>query len=188
MARGATIYKAQLDLSLVDRNVYEQRSITVARHPSETHERTLVRVLAYSLLYELGLEFGRGVSASDEPDLWRREGDGRPAHWIEVGQPDSKRLIKAARQSERATLFAFGEGLDRWKAAQIEKLDAPSNLSAAGIDEGFLSALAAVTDRQLRWSVTLSDGIIFLTSGEDNFETTLDVWLGDPLGHFGTDS
>ena len=181
MARGATIYKAQLSLSLVDRDVYEERTITVARHPSETHERTLVRVLAYALLYEPGLEFGRGVSATDEPALWLREGDGRAAHWIEVGQPDGKRLLKAARHSGRATLFAFGEGLDRWRTAQVETLDAPSNLSIARVDEDFLAALAGVTDRQLHWSVTLSDGLVFLTSGEDSFETSFEVWLGDPL-------
>ena len=127
------------------------------------------------------MEFGRGVSATDEPALWLREGDGRAAHWIEVGQPDGKRLIKAARHSGRATLFAFGEGLDRWRTAQIETLDAPSNLSVARVDEDFLAALAGVTDRQLHWSVTLSDGLVFLTSGEDSFETSFEVWLGDPL-------
>ena len=181
MARGATIYKASLELSLVDRNVYAEPSVTVARHPSETHERTLVRVLAYALRFESDLEFGRGVSSTEEPDLWSREGDGRPRQWIEVGQPDGKRLIKAARQSERTTLFAFGEGLERWRDAQLSDLEGQADLSIARVDDAFLADLAAATDRQLRWSVTLSDGVVFLTSGDDSFKTTLDVWLGDPL-------
>lgn len=181
MARGATIYKAQLELSLVDRNVYAERQVTVARHPSETHERTLMRVLAYALRYAEDLEFGRGVSATDEPDLWSREGDSRPIEWIEVGQPEGKRLVKAARQSTRATLLTFGEGVERWRETQLGEIDAPPNLSVARIDDNFLAALAEATDRQLRWSVTLSEGIVFLSSGDDAFETTPEVWLGDPL-------
>ena len=93
MARGATIYRANLELSDVDRGVYAEATLTLARHPSETLERTLVRLLAFALCYEPDLEFGRGVSATDEPDLWSREGDGRVRRWIEVGQPDGKRLV-----------------------------------------------------------------------------------------------
>lgn len=182
MARGATLYKARLELSLVDRNVYAERDVTLARHPSETLQRALVRALAYALRFEEDLEFGRGVSATDEPDLWSREGDGRPRQWIEVGQPGGKRLIKAARQSERVTLFAFGDGVERWRQGQLDEIDAPANLSVARIDDDFLDALAAETDRQLRWSLTLSEGIVFLTTGDVSFETAPAVWLGDPLG------
>jgi len=182
MARGATIYRAQLELSLVDRNLYGERTMSVARHPSETLERTLLRVLAFALRFDEDLEFGRGVSATDEPDLWSREGDGRVREWIEVGQPDGKRLVKASRQSQRVTLFAFGEGVERWRAAQLDSIPPPANLSVARVDDGFLRELAAVSDRQLRWSLTLSEGIVFLTAGEDSFETTPEVWFGDPLG------
>jgi uncharacterized protein YaeQ len=182
MARGATIYRAQLELSLIDRDVYASPTLTLARHPSETHERALVRALAYCLRFEEGLEFGRGVSAKDEPDLWSREGDGRPRQWIEVGQPDAKRLIKAARQSARLSLFVFGEGSDRWRASQLDANQFPSNVSVARIAESFIADLAGSMDRQLRWSLTLSEGIVFLTSGEQSFETSPEVWLGDPLG------
>lgn len=181
MARGATIYKTQLDLSLVDRNVYASASPTVARHPSETHERTLARVLAFALRFEEGLEFGRGVSAADEPDLWSREGDGRPRQWIDVGQPDGKRIVKAARQSERIAIFPFGEGLARYRENQIAPLDPLPHLSVAAFEPDFLEALGAATDRQVRWSLTLSEGILYVTSGEESFETRLDVWLGDPF-------
>jgi len=182
MAQKATIYRVQLELSHVDRGVYAERQLTLARHPSETTERMLMRLLAFGLRYEEGLEFGRGVSATDEPDLWRREGDGRVIDWIEVGQPDAKRLVKAARQSNRCDLFVFGEGADRWRAAQLDGMKAPENLAVARIDDAFVDSLAAVADRQIRWSMTVSEGTIFLGVGEDTFETAPQVWLGDPLG------
>ena len=184
MARGATIYRVQLGLSLIDRGVYAERTLTVAQHPSETLERTLARILAYALRFDesLGLEFGRGVSATDEPDLWSREGDGRVREWVEVGQPDGKRLLKASRHSTRVTLFAFGDGVDRWREAQLDGIRATDNLGVARIDDGFLANIASATDRQLRWSLTLSEGIVFLTAGENSFETTPEIWLGDPLG------
>ena len=181
MARGATIYRVNLDLSLVDRDVYAERTLSVARHPSETHVRTLVRILAYALRYTDDLEFGRGVSATDEPDLWSREGDGRPRDWIEVGQPDGKRIVKAGRQSGRCFVFAFGEGVERWRAAQIDATDLPGNVHVARLDEAFLGALETATDRQVRWSVTLSEGTVYLTSGDASFETRPEAWRGEPL-------
>lgn len=182
MARGATIYRAQLELSLVDRDVYAELPLTLARHPSETLERTLMRLLAFGLRYEPGLEFGRGVSATDEPDAWSREGDGRVRQWVEVGQPDGKRLVKAARQSERVSLFAFGPGLAPWRAAQIDAIDPPANLGVAQIDDEFVAEVAAEVERQLRWSLTVSEGIVFLSTDDGSFETTPEIWLGDPLG------
>lgn len=182
MAQNATIYRIQLELSHVDRDVYAELQLSVARHPSETLERTLVRLLAYGLRYDRDLEFGRGVSATDEPDLWRREGDGRVREWIEVGQPDAKRLTKASRQSARCVLFVFGDGSSRYRKAQLEGMKIPDNLGVAHLEDAFLASLAAVTDRQIRWSMTVADGRIFLTSGDDTFETAPEVWIGDPLG------
>jgi len=182
MARSSTIYRVQLELSHVDRNVYGEHQLTIARHPSETIERMLVRLIAFGLRYEEGLEFGRGVSATDEPDLWRREGDGRVIEWIEVGQPDSKRLIKASRKSRRCQLFVFGEGAERWREAQLGSLKAPDNLGVARIDDAFIAGLASTVDRQLKWSMTIADGTLFLTTGDTSFEVSPEIWLGDPLG------
>lgn len=182
MAQKATIYRATLDISHVDRNVYGEHTLTVARHPSETMERTVMRILAYALRCDDGLEFGRGVSTADEPDLWRRAGDGRVIEWIEVGQPDAKRLVKASRQSQACRLFVFGDGGERWRAAQLDGLKAPDNLGVARIDDDFVRAIAATSERQIRWSVTVSDGTIFLSTEAESFETTPEVWLGDPHG------
>lgn len=183
MARGATIYRVHLELSNVDRGLYAERALSLAQHPSETVERALVRLLAYGLRYADGLEFGRGVSATDEPDLWTRAGDGRAIEWIEVGQPEMKKLVKAARHAERAILFAFGEGCWRWRKAELEPLvDPPANLSVAHFDDAFVKALAAEAERHLRWSLTISEGILFLSTGGSSHETTPEIWLGDPLG------
>jgi uncharacterized protein YaeQ len=181
MAQKATIYRATLDVSHVDRGVYGEHALTVARHPSETMERTVMRMLAYVLRCDEGLEFGRGVSAADEPDLWRREGDGRVLEWIEVGQPDAKRLIKAARQSQECRLFVFGDGASRYRSAQLDGMKVPENLSVAHLDDAFVRAVAATCDRQIRWSVTVSDGMIFLDANGEHFETAPEIWIGAPL-------
>jgi uncharacterized protein YaeQ len=181
MARGATIYRATLELSLIDRDRYAEKTLTVARHPSETIERMVVRLLAYALRYEDALEFGRGVSATEEPDLWSRRGDGSIDQWVEVGQPDGKRLVKATRQAQQVTLFAFGEGIERWRAAQIDPLETPGNLAVARIEDGFVAALSSSVGRQLRWSITSSEGVVYWTSGDESLDTTPQIWLGDPL-------
>ena len=181
MARSATIYRVQLELSHVDRNVYTEQQLTVARHPSETMKRMVMRLLAFGLRYDEGLEFGRGVSATDEPDLWLREGDGRVVEWIEVGQPDAKRLIKACRKSSRCQLFVFGDRDRRWRKAQLDNMKLPENLGVAYIDDDFVDSVAAAADRQIRWSMTVAEGTIYLTSGDASFEATPEVWAGHPL-------
>jgi uncharacterized protein YaeQ len=181
MARSATIYRATLELSLIERDRYTEKTVTVARHPSETVERMAVRLLAFGLRYEDALEFGRGVSVTDEPDLWSRRGDGSIDQWIEVGQPDGKRLIKATRQAQQVTLFAFGEGLERWRAAQIDSMKTPRNLGIARIEDGFVAALSSSVGRQIRWSLTLSEGVVYWTCEGQSLDTAPAIWLGDPL-------
>lgn len=182
MARGATIYRANVELSLIDRGVYAERRLSLARHPSETQLRAIVRLLAWACRFEEALEFGRGVSTADEPDVWSREGDGRVRQWIEVGQPDGARLVKAARRSEACTVFVFGPGADRWRESHLDPARLPENVSAGRLDDVFLEALDAATDRQIRWSLTLSEGTLYLASGDESFETRPEIWLGDPLG------
>ncbi len=95
MALQSTPYKVELNLTDIDRNVYENLRFTVARHPSETEERLCVRLIAYALWYHEQLAFGRGLSDVDEPALWEKSLDDRVLHWIEVGQPDAERITGA---------------------------------------------------------------------------------------------
>lgn len=182
MARNATIHRARLELSLVDRDVYAEPTITVARHPSETLERMVLRLLAFALRYEQGLEFGRGVSTTDEPDLWSHRAEGGIAQWVEVGQPDPQRLVKAARRAERVTLLAWGAGVERWREASLPSLESIENLGIACVADDLVRGLAERAERQIRWSLTLSGGVLFVSNGESAFESTPEVWLGEPLG------
>ncbi len=181
MARGATIHRAALEVSNLERDVYAELSLTVAQHPSETLERVIVRVLAYALRYEEGLEFGRGVSTDDEPDLWSRHGDGRIRQWIDVGRPDPKRLVKASRRSERVVVFAFGRGAERWFDAARAELSALANLSVAHVEDAFVAALAAQASRSMQWSLTFSDGSLYLASDGERLETQPSAWLAAPF-------
>ena len=181
MARGATIYRAVVELSNVDRGTYAELKPTLALHPSETEERMLVRLLAYALRYDESLSFGKGVSTPDEPDVMSRDGAGRFVEWIEVGQPEGKRLVKACRAAERVNVFAFGRGAERWREGELAKVDAPANLGVCHLADEFLASLGAELERSLRWSLTVSEGALFLTTGERTLETTPERWIGDPL-------
>lgn len=181
MARKAAIHRAVVELSHVDRGVYGEHTLTVARHPSETLERTLMRLLAFGLRYAPGLEFGRGVSTTDEPDLWRRAGDGAVLDWIEVGQPDARRIVKAARRAERCDVFAFGPGARRWRENEIDREPLPPNVGIAWIDDELVSGLASGAERQIRWSLTVAEGTIYVGSGDESFECVPEIWLGRPL-------
>lgn len=119
MALQATPYKVELNLTDLDRGVYENLRFTVARHPSETEERLGVRLIAYALWYSEQLAFGRGLSDVDEPALWEKSLDGRVLHWIEVGQPDAERVTWCSRRAERVSLLAYGN-LRVWQGKVVE--------------------------------------------------------------------
>ena len=173
MALPSTIYRATVQLSDVDRNLYETLQTTVAQHPSETEERLVARLLAYALSYEPELAFTKGVSAADEPDLWVKGPDGRVTTWIEVGLPDPERLAKASRHVGRVILFAAGHALPRWEEQHLAKLNGISNLTILGIDQAFLSRLVDRLQRSIVWDLTITEGALYLTVGGETMETTL---------------
>ena len=109
MALGATVYKATIDVSDLDRDSYGNYVLTIARHPSETEERLMLRVLAFCRLAGERLEFGRGLSTEGEPALWEIDDTGAIVQWIEVGCPDVKQVRKAAGRSEHVQIVAYGE-------------------------------------------------------------------------------
>jgi len=182
MALPSTIYRASIQLSDLDRQVYEQLQTTVAKHPSETEARLLARLLAYALCYEEDLVFTKGVGSGDEPDLWNKTADGRVRLWIEVGLPDPERLAKSCRHVERAILFAFGGvALSRWQAQHLEKLASCTNLTVVGIDSAFLTKLEEKLQRAISWSLTVTEGALYLTVGDETVETTLQHLSGPVL-------
>ncbi|HEY7745171.1 MAG TPA: YaeQ family protein [Desulfuromonadales bacterium] len=175
MALTPTIYRVSIHLSNVDRGCYEHLQATVARHPSETAERLVARLLAYALCFEPDLVFTKGIAAGDEPDLWRKGGDGRVDLWLEVGLPDPERLLKAARHAARVILLASGSARWRWEGAHLARLAAAPNLQVLGLDYDFVQQVAALLQRSIEWSVTVTDGTLYLNIGEVTLETAVEV-------------
>jgi len=171
MALPSTIYRVTMQLSDVDREVYESLQVTVARHPSETEERLVARLLAYALFYDPELTFTKGISAGDEPDLWVKGPDDRVLLWVEVGLPEADRIIKASRHVERAVLIACGRALPKWEQQHLPKLEGVPNLSVIRFDQAFINGLSATLDRSINWSVTITDGNLYINVGADTFET-----------------
>ena len=120
MALKATIFKAALQIADMDRGYYAEHPLTIARHPSETDERMMLRVLAFALHAGPGLAFGRGLSTDDEPDLWQRDLTGAIRLWIDVGLPDEKLVRRACGRADEVVVYAYGRGADLWWSAQPE--------------------------------------------------------------------
>lgn len=173
MAQPSTIYRATIQLADIDRGMYETSNITVARHPSETEERLVARLLAYALCYEEGIQFTKGVGAGEEPDLWLKDPGGRVVLWCEVGLPEAERLVKASRHSENVVLLAFGKGLPVWKNQHLEKLQLVKNLSIVFLEQRFIDQLVLTIERSINWTVTISDGNVYINVGDDTFETVV---------------
>lgn len=178
MALPSTVYKAAIQLSDVDRGIYESLQTTVAQHPSETGERLVARLLSYAIFHEPELAFTKGISATDEPDLWVKGADGRVQFWVEVGLPDSDRIIKASRHSERVALLACGKALASWELQHLTKLEKLTNLTLIGIDPAFIARLASQLERSINWSVTITEGTLYLTTGTESMEVAIQVKIG----------
>ncbi len=181
MALPSTVYRAALQLSHVDRGRYETLSFSIARHPSETAERLVLRLLAYALCFGPELEFTRGICAGDEPDLWTKAPDGRVALWVEVGTPEPERLMKAARHAGRVVLLASGPNRYRWDGPQLPKLAGIPNLTVIGLDDRFVRQLAASLSRAIAWEVTVTGGSIYVTAAGMTCDAQLGLLAGPAL-------
>jgi uncharacterized protein YaeQ len=165
MALKATVYKVWLHVADVDRGYYDEHALTLARHPSETEQRLMVRLLAFALFAARGLEFGRGLSTDDEPDLWERDDSGEIRHWIEVGLPDERRLRRAAGRARRVTVVAYGQrAVDVWWRKQRRALADIPTLTVLALDDAHASALAGLAARNLAVQCTIQDGQVLLTT------------------------
>ncbi|MEZ5650410.1 MAG: YaeQ family protein [Burkholderiaceae bacterium] len=167
MALGATIYRLRLDVADIDRGIYGERVLTLARHPSETEERMMIRVLAYAMHDQEGLEFGRGLSTDDEPDLWQRDATGRILTWIDVGLPEERRLRRACGRADRVVALAFGgPRVDVWWRRLGRELSQLSSLTVNVVENPAAHALAAMAARSMRLSVTIQEGVLLFSDGE----------------------
>jgi len=165
MALKPTIYKAQVELADSDSNRYESLAMTLARHPSETLERMAARLLAYCLNADRGLEFTRGLSTADEPDLWQHSDSGEIRHWIEVGQPEPARLRKACGRARQVSVYAFGKSSDTWWKLNGEVIAALPHLHAWQFDWPGICAISGLLDRSMQLSVSIVGGSIYVDNG-----------------------
>jgi uncharacterized protein YaeQ len=163
MALKATIFKASLQVSDMDRNYYGEHSLTLARHPSETDERMMMRLLAFALNAHERLEFGKGLSDTDEPDLWQKDLTGSIVHWIEVGLPEEKRLIRASGRADRVTVYAYGRGADQWWEANAERLARAKNLAVWRVPTAASESVVSIAQRAMQLQCTIQDGQIWFS-------------------------
>ena len=179
MALKATIFKVDLLLADMDRNVYADYSLTLARHPSENDQRMMVRLLAFMRYADEQLAFGKGLSTDDEPDLWRRDLSGVIDLWILVGQPDERWLRKAAGRAARVVLFTYGGRVAQlwWEQnrATLEKL---ANLPVFRLAPEDTQALAALANRAMRLQCLIQDGEMLITGEGESLRIDPERLLG----------
>lgn len=178
MALQATPYKVELNLTDLDRGVYETLRFTVARHPSETEERLAVRLIAYGLWYHEELAFGRGLSDVDEPALWEKSLDDRVLHWIEVGQPDAERITWCSRRCERFSLLAYGS-LRVWQTKVLDSVRNLKNINVVAVGQEALEELARDLPRSISWTLMISDGSLFITDERGQHDVPLEWLVGE---------
>ncbi len=168
MALRATIYKVEIEVSDLDRSHFQTASLALARHPSETEERLMVRLLAWALHADERLAFGRGISSDDEATIWLHDLAGNMALWVEVGLPDERVLRRACGRAGQVVLYTYGgrTAAQWWErnAASFERLD---NLSVIEIPQTASLAMTRLAARNLRVQATVQDGLVWLTLGEE---------------------
>jgi uncharacterized protein YaeQ len=166
MALNATIYKVELQVSDMDRHYYATHALTLARHPSETEERLMVRLLAFALYADERLEFGKGLSNEEEPDLWRKSYADEIELTVELGQPDEARIRKACAKSRQVVVINYGgRAADVWWDKIASSLTRFRNLTVLDIPEATVQELVGLLDRGMRLQALIQDGELQLMDG-----------------------
>ncbi|MDY7537192.1 YaeQ family protein [Undibacterium sp. RTI2.1] len=179
MALKSTIYKADLNISDMDRGYYADHSLTIARHPSETDERMMIRVLAFAIHASEKLSFGKGISDTEEPDLWEKDYTDAIQLWVEVGQPDDRRLLKACGRSEQVVAYSYASTSDIWWKQMNSRLDRAKNLKVMNVPAATSQALAKLAQRNMQLQCTIQDAQIWLTAGDESVQIDLETFKAD---------
>lgn len=176
MAPKATVHKATIEVSDIDRHYYATHALTLAQHPSETDQRLMVRVLAFALHAHERLVFGRGLSSEDEPDLWRKSLTGEIEQWIELGQPEESRIRKACGRAREVVVVGYsGRGFDLWwdkNATGLARLD---NLDVIDVPAREADALASLLVRNMSLQCLIQEGHVQLIGDTATIELAMTV-------------
>lgn len=175
MAANATIYKASLNIADMDRNYYAEHNFTLAKHPSETELRLMIKLVAFMLNADEKLLFTKGISQDDEPDLWQKALNGDIKLWIDLGQPDEKRIRKACGRSEKVIIYMYQEGsaLAWWKQMQ-STLGRFKNLSVVYLNiDGDIELLAK---RAMALQCNIRDFELTIIDNDNSVVVKEDIW------------
>lgn len=167
MALRSTVFKAEVGIADLDRHYYQDHVLTLARHPSENDARMMVRLLAFILNASEFLEFGKGLSADDEPALWDRDLTGSIKSWIEVGQPEERLIRKACGRSDNVLIYAFGRAVEMWWKQNAKAFAKQDKLQVWLISAEDCTAMVALVERGMKLQCTLQDGELMIASERD---------------------
>jgi uncharacterized protein YaeQ len=173
MALGATIYTFKIALADSDRGVYENLDLRVARHPSETEEHLLTRVLAYCLEHAEGISFSGGLSDTDQPAIAVRDLTGAMRAWIDVGAPEAARLHRAQKLAPRVAVYTHKDADQLAARLRGEKIYRADTLELYAVDRDWLAQLSARLERRMEFALTVSDRNVYLSLGEETFTCAL---------------
>lgn len=176
MALKSTIFKADVQIADMDRHYYANHQLTLARHPSETDERMMMRVLAFVLHANEALVFGKGLSADDEPDLWQKDLTGAIDLWIEVGQPDDKRIMKACGRAAQVIVYAYAHNSPIWWSGIGSRIERAKNLRVINVPHTTSAALAKMAQRNMQLQCTIQDGQTWITANDETVQVDLTSW------------
>lgn len=177
MALKATIFKASIQISDMDRHYYQAHELTIARHPSENDARMMVRLVAFALNASEQLSFTKGISSDEEPDLWDVDLSGTIEHWIELGNPDEKRIRKACGRAQKVTVYCYSNrSAEQWWLQSQAELQRFKNLSVVLIPEIFVEPLSALAERNMELQVTIQDGELWIADGTQNLHLIPEIW------------
>lgn len=177
MALKSIIFKAELQIADMDRHYYQHHTLTIARHPSETEDRMMVRLLAFALHAHDELDFTKGLSTEDEPDLWQKNLSGEIEIWIDLGQPDEKRIRKACGRANHVFIYTYQRrNAEVWWNHMKKKLERFDNLSIINISDDSVRVLTQMTQRTMQLQVSIEDGLCWWVTESGPVQINLEKW------------
>ncbi|MDQ6953401.1 MAG: YaeQ family protein [Mariprofundaceae bacterium] len=177
MVIKSTILKAEIQITDMDRNYYQDHQLTIAQHPSENDMRLMVRLLAFCLHASESMRLTKGLSTDDEPDIWQKSLSNEVEIWIDLGQPDEKRIRKACGRAQKVMIYTYQHRSSQvWWEQHRTKLNRFQNLSVYHLDDVSVQALSHMAARSMRLQCTIQDGQLWFTDGEHAIEITPQPW------------
>ncbi len=177
MALKSTIFKAELQITDIDRNHYQNHPLTLACHPSETERRMMIRLLVFALNANERLQFSKGLSTDDEPDLWQKSLSDEIELWIDLGQPDEKRIRKASGRADKVLIYTYNQrSAATWWEQVEDKLQRFDHLSVISLPEQGTEELTGLVQRNMQLNCTIQDGTVWFSDAQSTVEITPVVW------------